>query len=62
MKSGDQSIGWHIEIDFEYSDTDTEYTMGLREMEQFGFSKSGPTHIFNGGAVAYYHTYFQKRS
>lgn len=40
VKSGDQSIGWSIEIDFEY--LDTEYTMGLRTVERFGFSKDGP--------------------
>ena len=50
MKSGDQSIGWSTEIDFEYSDT--KYTMGPAAHSSLDFPKVGPTHVFNKGAVA----------
>ena len=53
MKSGDQSIGWSTEIDFEYSNT--EYTMGLRTVSGLDFPKMGSIHDLNLGAASYYH-------
>ena len=40
MKSGDQSIGWSTEIDFEYSDT--KYTMGPAAYSSLDFPKVEP--------------------
>ena len=46
MKSGDNSFGWPTKIDFEHSDIDTKYTMGLRAVELFGFFKGEPHPYF----------------
>ena len=51
MKFGGQSISWPTKIDFDYSNIN--YTMGLKTVERFGFSKGGGTRVFHPGAAAY---------